>query len=116
MTTRKRKPAPQDIFQIHAGYCGMFSNPARLRLVWTLGSGERTVTSLARQLKLSVSTCSRHLAKLRDKGVVVARRQGAHLYYRVASPCFLEGCRGIRRGIIEVLRRSRQAFGAGYDS
>jgi len=116
MATRKREVAPQDIFEIHAGYCGMFSNPARLRLVWTLGAGERTVTSLARQLKLSVSTCSRHLAKLRDKGVVVARRQGAHLHYHVASPCFLEGCQQIRKGILEVLRHNRLVFGTGDDS
>jgi DNA-binding transcriptional ArsR family regulator len=93
----------------------MFSNPARLHLVWIIGDGERTVTSLAQELKLSVSTTSRHLSKLRYKGVVEARRDGSNLYYRVTSAHFLEGCRKIREGIMDVLQRSRQAFGSNAE-
>jgi len=111
---RKNDSGPRDMFELHSEYCAMFSNPARLRLVWTIGNGERTVTSLARELEMSVSTVSRHLSKLRDKGVVEARRSGANLYYRVASPHFLEGCQGIRRGILDVIHRNREAF-AGAD-
>jgi len=54
----------------------MFSNPFRLRLVFTLGTGRRTVSSLAEAMDLPVSSTSRHLGKLRDKGVVRAEREG----------------------------------------
>lgn len=88
----------------------MFSNAVRLRLVWTLGEGRRTVTSLAEELKLPVSSVSRHLGKLRDKGVARAEREGTYTYYSMTSPFFLEGCMGIRRGILEVIQRNGQSF------
>lgn len=115
MARRKQENGPRDIFEIHAEYCGMFSNPARLRLVWTISNGERTVTSLAHELGMSVSTTSRHLSKLRDKGVVEARRDGSNLFYRVTSVHFLEGCQRIREAILDVLQRSRLAFGSEAD-
>lgn len=115
MIRRESEDILRDIFKIHSEYCGMFSNPARLRLVWTIGSSERTVTSLAQELEMSVSTTSRHLSKLRDKGVVEARRDGSNLYYRVTSMHFLEGCQQIRKGILDVLQRNRQAFGPEVD-
>lgn len=110
MTRQKKVAAPLDIFEIHSEYCGLFSNPARLRIVWILGNEERTVTSLAQELSLSVSATSRHLSKLKDKGVVEARRDGSNLFYHVTSAYFLEGCRRIRKGIQEVMTRNQEAF------
>ncbi|MBN2494918.1 MAG: winged helix-turn-helix transcriptional regulator [Deltaproteobacteria bacterium] len=100
----------RDIFDIHAEFCGLFSNPARLRIVWTLSEGERTVGDLAQQLGLPASTLSGHLRKLRDKGVVETRREGSNIHYYVVSGHFLKGCLEIRAGILEVLRRSESYF------
>lgn len=48
--------------------------------------GEGNVTSLAEAVGLSESALSRHLAKMRDEGIVASRRQSQILWYRIAGP------------------------------
>ncbi|HEV7287676.1 metalloregulator ArsR/SmtB family transcription factor [Sphingomonas sp.] len=48
--------------------------------------GEMTVTDLAREVALSQSALSQHLAKMRDEGLVAYRREGQTLWYRIADP------------------------------
>ncbi len=47
---------------------------------------EQPVTDLAREVGLSQSACSQHLAKMRDEGLVAFRRESQTLWYRIADP------------------------------
>ncbi|MGE3332404.1 MAG: ArsR/SmtB family transcription factor [Rhodospirillaceae bacterium] len=47
---------------------------------------EMTVTDLARDVGLSQSACSQHLAKMRDEGLVDFQRESQTLWYRIADP------------------------------
>lgn len=49
-------------------------------------AGELSVGALGELVGLSQSALSQHLALLRADGVVVARREGPVLYYRLADP------------------------------
>lgn len=65
-----------------------FADPVRLRLL-NLLSGEREevcVCHLHEALGLSQPTVSRHLAYLRKHGLVVGRKEGLWVYYRLARP------------------------------
>ncbi len=57
----------------------------RLRIVALLAHGELCVCHLEEALDLTQSTTSRHLAVLRNAGVVDHRREGAWVYYRLAN-------------------------------
>ena len=48
--------------------------------------GEMTVGNLARDVALSQSALSQHLAKMRDEGLVAFRRESQTLWYRIADP------------------------------
>lgn len=62
-------------------------NPRRLMLLCKLVEhGEVTVTTLARDVGLSQSACSQHLAKMRDEGLVAFRRESQTLWYAIADP------------------------------
>ena len=64
-----------------------FADPVRLRLL-NLLSGEREevcVCHLHEALGLSQPTVSRHLAYLRKHGLVVGRKEGLWVYYRLAK-------------------------------
>ncbi|VAW79486.1 Arsenical resistance operon repressor [hydrothermal vent metagenome] len=64
------------------------SEPVRLRIVYLLlESGELCVCDLVDTLGLSQSVVSRHLAYLRNNGLVTTRREGVWVYY-----CMVEGC------------------------
>jgi ArsR family transcriptional regulator, arsenate/arsenite/antimonite-responsive transcriptional repressor len=63
-----------------------FADPVRLRLLNLLGDGEVCVCHLHEALDLPQSTVSRHLAYLRKRGLVVGRKQGLWVHYRLAKP------------------------------
>jgi len=62
------------------------ANPDRLLLLCHLASGERNVGALQAALGIMQPTLSQQLAVLREEGLVATRREGKHVYYRVASP------------------------------
>ena len=62
-------------------------NARRLMLLCKLVEhGEVTVSDLARDVGLSQSACSQHLAKMRDEGLVGFRRESQTLWYAIADP------------------------------
>lgn len=62
------------------------SDETRLRILALLGAGELCVCDLMAVLELPQSTVSRHLATLRNAGLVEDRRQGVWMYYRLMTP------------------------------
>lgn len=100
----------EDIYELHARFCKLFSNPVRLQVLWEIAEKERSVTELAETIGVSVQNLSQHLRRLRSLGVVRVRRDGQFLYYRAASPHFHAGCSLIREGIREVIQ-AQSGFG-----
>lgn len=59
------------------------SEPTRLRLVDLLRGGERCVCELTDALEAGQSRLSFHLKALKDAGIVLDRREGRWIYYRL---------------------------------
>jgi ArsR family transcriptional regulator len=91
-----------------------FVDPVRLRLLNLLsGDGEVCVCHLHEALGLPQPTVSRHLAYLRKNGLVVGRKEGLWVHYRLAKPGTdlhraLVGCVRDCLGDTEVFRQDRQ--------
>lgn len=78
-----------------------FSDPTRLRILRLLQSGECCVGDLVSILELPQPSVSRHLAYLREAGLVADRRTGLWVYYSLTPAegefhrsllCCLESC------------------------
>jgi ArsR family transcriptional regulator, cadmium/lead-responsive transcriptional repressor len=65
-------------------------DPARLAIVRRLAGGAARVTDLTTELGLAQSTVSRHLACLRDCGLVTTQAVGRASVYSLAQPALLE--------------------------
>jgi ArsR family transcriptional regulator len=104
-----------------------FADPVRLRLI-NLLAGDRDevcVCHLHEALDLPQPTVSRHLAYLRKYGLVIGRKEGLWVYYRLARPKsglhrILLGCLGTCLGDPEVFREdlgrlSRRISSCGGD-
>src|SRR5258706_13539185 len=65
-------------------------DPARLGILRRLAAGEARVVDLTGQLGLAQSTVSKHLACLRDCGLVDMRPVGRASVYRLAQPALLD--------------------------
>jgi len=109
------KPCERDesrelcLFRRHAEFCLVFSNPLRLRLLFLLGTGERTVTDMADLVEAPLPTVSQHLRIMRDLGCVESRRDGRTVFYRASNPKFLQAAKLIREGIVELTAERARA-------
>lgn len=63
-----------------------FSDPSRLAILRHLALGEHRVTDLTRHLGLAQSTVSKHLACLRDCGLVESRPRGRASVHSLRHP------------------------------
>jgi ArsR family transcriptional regulator, cadmium/lead-responsive transcriptional repressor len=62
------------------------ADETRLRIVQRLAAGEARVVDLTGELGLAQSTVSKHLACLRDCGLVDFRTQGRQSFYALTRP------------------------------
>ncbi|MDP3085966.1 MAG: metalloregulator ArsR/SmtB family transcription factor [Rubrivivax sp.] len=72
------------------GLLRSLANPERLILMCALADGERCVGELAALTGIHQPTLSQQLGVLRDEGLVLTRREGKFIHYRVASTQALE--------------------------
>ncbi len=102
-----RNPNRQ-IFQLQADICKTLADPNRLMILHELREGEKSVGQLVSNLGLPQSNVSRHLAVLRERGIVSTRREGTSIYYNLANPKISEAC-DLVRDVLENVLAERQA-------
>lgn len=89
-------------------------SPHRLELLELLAQGERTVESLAGELRLSMANTSQHLQILRGAGLVDTRRAGLFIHYRLADDSIVPLSTAIRtvaeRRLADLERLVRDEF------
>jgi len=95
-----------EVFQLQAELCKSLSDPKRLRIIHELRGGEKSVNELAEILELKQSNASQHLAVLRRTGIIVPRREGNIVYYRLVSAKIAEACDLVRGVIIDQFRKN----------
>ncbi len=84
------RPGQPPVYALKADFFRVLGHPARVRVLQLLRSGELSVGALQEALELDSSGTSQHLAALRKQGLVVSRKEGTSVYYRVADPRTLE--------------------------
>ena len=96
-----------ELYKLKAELCKTFSDPTRLAIINELRSGEKVVGHLAETLGKAQSVVSRHLALLRERGVVTARREGTSVYYSLSDPRIGEACDIVHSILMSRLARNR---------
>jgi ArsR family transcriptional regulator, virulence genes transcriptional regulator len=74
------------LYEFHAQFCKTLADANRLLIIAQLVTGEKSVTDLANNLDLRQSNVSKHLSLMRERGLVVTRRDGASIYYSLSDP------------------------------
>ena len=88
-------PLPEDLVELIARRFRVLSEPTRIRLLDELRDGERSVNELAAQLGAGQQNVSKHLSVLADAGILVRRKDGNHVYYRIVDDGVLGLCRQV---------------------
>lgn len=79
-------PNPKrELFEQLARIGTALSSGTRLEFLELLAQGERSVEQLSTLTGVAVANTSQHLQKLRQAGLVLGRKQGQYVHYRLAS-------------------------------
>jgi DNA-binding transcriptional ArsR family regulator len=75
----------KDFYRLHSDVCKTLSNPKRQEILDNLRTKEMKVNELVKATEISQANLSQHLAILRAKGIVSARREGINVYYSISN-------------------------------
>lgn len=82
----------ENLFSAMAGYFGVLSEPTRLRIMYAVCTGEKTVSEVIELCGSSQANVSRHLVALFKAGILNRRKQGVAVYYSIADNDTVEMC------------------------
>lgn len=102
-------PLPAELTELMARRCRLLGEPMRIRLLDRLRDGEANVHELADGLDASQQNVSKHLTLLAEGGVLSRRKEGTHVYYRVADDAVFVLCEQVC-GSLEQQSRSLAAL------
>jgi DNA-binding transcriptional ArsR family regulator len=97
-----------ELYRQKAELCKTFSDPTRLMIISELRSGEKSVGELVEALQSPQAVISRHLAVLRDRGVVKARREGVSRYYSLTNLKIINACDLVHEILLEQAANNRE--------
>lgn len=97
------------IYEMHAQVCSVLSNAKRLEIIDLLRAGEKTAGDLTREMGIPKTNVSQQLTILREKGVLISRRDGQRIYYRLSFPKMLKAYDLLRQVLIDRLREQGNA-------
>jgi ArsR family transcriptional regulator len=78
--------SPASLQAFKADFFRALGHPIRIRILETLGAGERTVQELQQILELAQPIVSQQLSVLRAKNIVTARKMGSAVKYALSDP------------------------------
>jgi ArsR family transcriptional regulator, virulence genes transcriptional regulator len=109
----------KEFYRRHAQICGVFAHPLRLELLQLLHErGECTVGDLAEATGVRMANLSQHLAVMRSTNIVVTRKEGVSVYYRISDPRIMQAFDLITDVMLGQMAREgelRREFAASLD-
>jgi DNA-binding transcriptional ArsR family regulator len=78
-------PLPEDLAELIARRFRALGDPLRVRILDLVRDQELSVSTLAERLGAGQQNVSKHLALLTDAGMLARRKDGNHVYYRIAD-------------------------------
>lgn len=76
-------------YEARAAVIKAMAHPSRLYIVDELSREDRCVCELTEMIGADMSTVSKHLAILKNVGIVDDRKIGQQVYYKLKMPCVL---------------------------
>ena len=100
MSTPTNLIPTDELAMLHENICQTLADPKRIQILYALATTPLHVTALTALLETPQPTVSRHLALLRQRGLVRAERDGTNVIYSLAVPemvTIIDSMRGILR-------------------
>jgi ArsR family transcriptional regulator, virulence genes transcriptional regulator len=103
----------KSLFEMQAEICKTLTNPKRIEILNALKNEEKTVTELVAALGASKANVSQHLAVMRHKGILMTRRDGVNIFYRVTNPKVIAACSLMKEVLFEQYEAKKKGVSGG---
>ena len=88
-----KSPLPKEAYNKNALIYKILSNSKRLEVLNILKKKETSVEELLKITSLPKANLSQHLALMRHNGLIIPRRHGLNIFYRIVDPRIVEPCK-----------------------
>ena len=92
MVRDRKEGLSEDVLGMIAERFKLLSEPMRLKLLYALMGGEKSVSELREETGGVQANVSKHLGMLFDAGMIDRRKQGTSAYYRITDETVYELC------------------------
>ena len=99
------------VFKIKADFLRCLAHPVRLAIIEHLKQGEKSVGQIAQELGAEQSGLSKHLAVLRQAGIVKSRQEKASVYYSIRNKNIFQVLRPIAEILRQTLKEGQKVLG-----
>ena len=83
------------LFKEVSAFFAVLAEPSRLRIMYALCEGEKSVSEVIEFSKSSQANVSRHLGTLHQAGILARRKVGTTVYYSICDDATLEICQRV---------------------
>ena len=93
------------LYERHADMCKVFSNAVRLRILNVIGDREINVAAIASKLGVALGTVSPHLLMMKQRRVLLSRKERNQVFYRLANLKVLQAFHFMREILAEQIQQ-----------
>ncbi len=98
MTKKLLEPRHLDALRkFKAGIFKVLAHPVRIHIIEILRSGEFSVSAILERVKVEPANLSQHLSILRQSHLVLTRKNGNQVLYRLSDPLLAEVLNAMRK-------------------
>ncbi len=102
---QQRSDLQGEVYARHSEMCKVFSHPLRLQILNALRDREMSVSEMAVRLRVAIGNLSQHLNMMKNRRVLVTRKEGNVVHYGLANPKVLRAFDLIREILLEQMQR-----------
>ena len=95
----------EEFYKMHANVCKTFGHPIRLKIIDNLRNKETSTTELLDLLNISKPNLSQHMSILVKEGIVVPRKEGVHIFYRISDKRIIQAFELIKEVLINRMEK-----------
>lgn len=96
------------IYELHANICKALAHPTRIEIIDTLQTKEMSFGTLLEKIGGAKSNLSQHLSSMTNKGILLQRKEGLNVYYKLSSKKVSTACQIMREVLIENLKKQNE--------
>lgn len=93
------------LYTLHANICKALANPIRIEIIDILNDKEMSFGELQEETGVLKSNLSQHLSLMVSNGILIQRKGGLNVYFKLSTPKIGDACRIMREVLIENLKK-----------